>query len=212
MKNIWIAVLALAAVACGSPKADSNNTQEEKQVEKACTYNLSANDASVYWEAYKLTNKIGVGGQFDSLSLSLNENDASVKDLLTNASIEIFTQSVNSKDEVRDGKLRNIFFGGLEADVITGEIISVEGNNDAGKAKARLMMNNVENSVEFNYTTSDKEIKLTASIDMLAFAADAPFKALNEACEEKHTGPDGVNKLWPDVKVNFFAPITKTCE
>ncbi len=52
-----------------------------------------------------------------------------------------------------------------------------------------------------------QELIIKTSIDVLEWGAQNALNALNEVCSERHTGPDGVNKLWPDVDITVIAEL-----
>lgn len=215
MKHLLLPAFALILASCGAPKsADENkeNTTEEMQA-AVCSYTIAPDSAQVYWEAYKLTEKIAVGGQFSDVDFTaVNTTSANVPELLNGTNITIQTASVNSGDVVRDPKLVTFFFNVMEmGETITGKIISSEGDNVVGTATASITMNNVEQNIVFNYEVNEDEIKLYAEIDVNNWKGEAALASLGKACEAKHTGPDGKNVLWPTVAVKFFLPYSTDC-
>lgn len=215
MKNLIIPAIALFLASCGAPETETNDTTTNDSMSAAvCEYTAISDSAQVYWEAYKLSNKVGVGGKFTDLSFTAQTSTAnSLAEILTGSSIEIATASVNSGDAVRDPKLVEFFFQAMNVgDTITGTIVSVDGDNTSGTANTQLTMNGVEKTVAMEYSVANGQIKLTTSIDVNDFDASSALTSLGIACEEKHTGPDSKAVLWPDVTVRFYLPVSSTCE
>lgn len=213
MKYLALPLAALMMAACGGP--ETNNTENNTEAVKAavCTYTANSDSAQVYWEAYKLSNKVGVGGKFTDLEYTTDHvSGNSIAEILSGSRISIATASINSGDEVRDPKLIKFFFGAMNlGDTITGTINSAEGNNESGTATTTLNMNGVDKVVTMDYSVANGQIKLSGSIDVNDFNGAAALESLGVACEAKHTGPDGANVLWPDVTVRFYLPITSDC-
>ncbi len=212
MKKFLFPVIAFALVSCGGGESQSTEATVE-EAPKNCTYSLTAEKAEVYWEAYKLSEKVGVGGQFDSLSFVSDKESGSLSELLQGQSISIYTESINSKDPVRDGKIQEFFFKKMiNTAVITGEIVRVEGDDTEGTAVANLTLNGVSGETNLAYTLKEGELKLSGEVNVNNWQGGEVLASLNEVCKEKHTSPDGKSVLWPDVKVDFFVPVNVACE
>lgn len=213
MKKTFLALLTLGLVACGAPE-EKKEGQEAGDIKAAvCNYTLTPDSAEVYWEAYKLTDKVAVGGQFMDFNYKPGaSNTTNIPEMLKGSTIAIKTNSVNSGDAVRDPKIMEFFFGVMKiGDSIEGEIKSAEGDAVTGSAVISIAMNDVRSDVPFKYEVNDGEIKLYSEIDVNDWNGQAALAKLNEKCEAKHTGPDGKNVLWPDVAVKFFVPIASDC-
>lgn len=215
MKKLIFPALVVLLASCGAPKSGEETKENAKEEMQAavCSYTIAPDSAQVYWEAYKLTEKIAVGGQFTDVDFSaVNTTSANVPELLNGTNITIQTGSVNSGDVVRDPKLVTFFFNVMDmGETITGKIVSTDGDNVVGTATASITMNNVEQNIEFKYEVNDDEIKLFSEIDVNNWKGEAALASLGKACEAKHTGPDGKNVLWPTVAVKFFLPYSTDC-
>lgn len=215
MKKLLLPLLAFGLAACGgAPEEKKENTSGGEMNAAVCNYTLTADSAEVYWEAYKLTDKVAVGGQFMDFDYSPGASNATnIPEMLNGSTIAIQTKSINSGDAVRDPKIIEFFFGVMKiGDNIGGEIKNAKGDATTGTADVMLTMNDVSQDVPFKYEVQDGEIKLYAEIDVNNWNGQAALAKLNEKCEAKHTGPDGKNVLWPDVAVKFFVPIASDCK
>ena len=67
---------------------------------------------SVKWTAYKTTEKKGVNGVFTVLNFE-NKEGTTAQEALNNLSFSIPVSSLFSKDETRDVKLKESFFGAM---------------------------------------------------------------------------------------------------
>ncbi len=206
MKYLTYTLLAVAllATACSTKKSES----EEKK-ETTCTYGLDLNSVSFGWTAYKFNTKAPVKGTFNDIQVQADSAAASLAELLQSVHVSIATNSVNSNDPVRDAKISQFFFGTMAAtDVIKAAFVKA----DSSSATASLTMNELTVDIPGTLTLSGDTLTFQATIDLNAFnGADAVAK-LNEVCQEKHTGQDGVSKLWDVVDVSAKAVVKTNCQ
>ena len=93
----------------------------------------------------------------------------------------------------------------LNTKYISGNIISL---NDDRTGRVLIKMNNVAKEVDFSWDIDQThEFFLKTSIDVFNWDAKKSLGTLNDVCLEKHTGPDGANKLWPNVDVVVIAKL-----
>ncbi len=215
-KNIFGA-LALAALlaSCGGEVKQETTTEVELPKEEAaevCMYSFQ-DSAEVMWIAYKYTEKTGVKGVFEDVSVTNTGTGASISDVLMYATIQINTASSNSGDPTRDPKIKDTFFGALiDGQTIAGEITSVTGDNSFGHLEAIISMNGQTHPVlgEYSLKNSAFELKFELSVD--TWSASDALNALNEVCEDLHKGADGKSILWPDVTVYVNTVIEADCK
>ena len=197
---------------CGEKKIEKENVTPEKKTEpKTCMFALDNNSVIVNWTAFKLTDKAAVGGAFDSIIVSGIEDNENIIDAVVNTAFEIYTPSVNSSNPERDVKLSNSFFGTMNsAESISGAIVSL---NKDGTGIVSIKMNGVEKDVDVNWKVStENRFKLSTTINVPDWEAQASLDSLNNVCSLLHTGKDGVSVLWPDVEIEVIADFIKTCE
>lgn len=217
MKKISIVFTIATAVlftACGG-NADKNTENDEAQdahLIESCTYTYAEGSAHVNWTAFKTTDRVGVPGVFDHVIVSSDEGE-DVAAVLQTITFEIDPSSVNTQDGERDAKIVSAFFGIMNnPGVISGEIVSVDGDNNNGSASVSLTMNEVTQEVVLNYTLDGNNITLSGIIDMVNFDGDAMVESLNEACHDLHKGADGVSMTWSEVELEIVADFIKDCE
>lgn len=216
MKKLLVYSTALLFMACGTENPTTQeNTENKTSVETAknCTYSYNHGSTKLMWEAYKLSDKIAVGGTLDSAIAMNFNNGVKVNQVLQGAKFEVFTSSINSNDIARDQKIMDSFFGTFtQGKTIQGEVLGVDVNSDM--ATMRLTLNDVtkELSLKAQFNESNNELKLQGAIDLAHFNGNEALDALNKVCSERHTGPDGINKLWPDVKITLYTTLEKECE
>lgn len=203
--------------------SNSNNTnqdaaepeslvQEAEKINESCIYSLDGSKASIYWTAYKHSNRAEVKGQIDSLAMTGEDAD-NILDLIRNASINIYPASVNSKDEGRDQKISTFFFGSMEnTKTIKGSIKTLSGTNVSGSGTCLLTLNAVTKEVDITYIVDNETIELRCSLDFTAWNCQEALSNLQKACEEKHTGIDGKTIFWPDAEILVKADIVKQCD
>jgi len=160
---------------------------------------------SVAWTAYKFTEKVGVKGVFDDFNFKAEGNSGSIETLLRASRISINTQSVNSKSEIRDAKLRDVFFKTFNTSIIMGELLNAE----SGKGILILKMNNISQEIDYKYNLKTDTLFIDTEIDLTKWKAEKALDTLNKVCYDLHKGEDGISKLWPDVGIQIKIPVIK---
>jgi hypothetical protein len=213
-----IAAMALAFTSCGGDEKEEEEEEEKKEdiQIKVCTFSYDNATTKFYWEAYKHTAQNPVNGQIEGVEVTINsETGNTVAELINGASFSLMTNTVNSKDAVRDKKISEIFFGAMaNTDAITGTVAVNLDKASAlsGDGTITLKMNDVEKELPMAYKVEGEEVTISANVDFNDWDGADALATLNAACEEKHTGDDGVNKMWPNVKITVKTTLTKNCE
>lgn len=193
--------------ACGGSEETEEQTEDTQEAE-TCTYAYDENTTVLTWTAFKLSDKVGVDGTFNEINVTASESDDKYG-VLSGATFEIPVNTLNSQDTTRDGKLKRSFFGNLEStEIITGSIVSIDNSG----AEVSITMNGVTNNYEGEVKEDGEKITMTTTISILDFDGQTAMDSLSVVCAEKHTGPDGENKLWEDVNIAVSTTLSKTCE
>lgn len=217
IKYVAILILSGFLISCGresATEAVEGATDDPSVAATApeCAYTLGDNATSVYWTAYKHTGKIAVKGKMDSVVVTGTETASSPQEALTNAKVQIYTASINSKDEIRDKKLREIYFGSMaNTEVITGELISFEGSDVEGTCTFNLALNDTTQKIVGSYIVDGIKVQIRFTIEPVSWGAEVAIAKLGEACAEKHTGEDGKTVFWPDVDILVEVALHKDC-
>jgi len=202
----------LLFVACSEAETTENSGNDlSKKDTKSCLLILDNENVVVNWTAFKLSDRVGVGGTFDTVIVSgVTENETMVGAAAT-AQFDIITGSVNSNNTERDYKISDSFFGTMvNTATISGKILSL---NDDGSGAISLTMNGVEKEVSLDWkATSENRLKLSAAINVNDWSAKPSLDSLNGVCTAVHTGKDGVSVLWPDVEIEVFADFKSDCK
>lgn len=208
MKNLIKLFCLFSLFSCSSPTKQEPSTNSKPKVvisKEKPTYKL--NEVSVRWTAFKHMTKAQVGGKFDSVSVFGFKESKIIEEALSEVTFKIPINSTNTGDKVRDYKIVNSFFNTLlNTEFITGSINSIDKN---GTGLLTLKMNEMEIQKNFSWEldNSTRDFFLKTSIDVLNWNAKSALDALNDVCLEQHTGPDGTNKLWPNVDIVVFASL-----
>lgn len=207
MKNSLIfavfTALVLGMLSSCTPK-NNTETSEVASQETESNYILNLDSLSLQWTAYKTTQRIGVSGSFDSISINSEKTSGTIIELLTNTKIKISTASVNSNNEIRDPKIVAFFFGKF---AVPNEILATIDSANAEKAFMSITMNGVTKPVEADYTIKNNVLEMTTVLHTPDWNAQAGLAALNNECEDLHKGEDGVSKLWPEVSIVISCPM-----
>ncbi|MEN8249651.1 MAG: YceI family protein [Bacteroidota bacterium] len=201
----YFTLLSLSIVlfsSCSSKKTDDKS-------EEICIYQLDDKSLDFTWTAYKFTNKTGVNGTFNEISVKSIENPTSFEDMISNVEFSINTQSVFSNEPERDPKIAQFFFGTMaNTSTITGAIKKVDGMN----ATLSLTINEMTLDVPGHIMMSGDTIKLHSEIDFKQFGAEEAVAMLNQVCSDQHKGEDGKSVFWDVVDINVKAVYKKDCK
>lgn len=183
------------------------------QADAACTYSVSKDAVKVEWTAFKLTEKVGVTGTFNTTALSGPTQSDSLTALAKGLSMKIDGASIESNNPGRNVTISQFFFQKFSpSPEISGKVENVDGDDTKGTLNIAITMNGTTKTVPFAYTISkDHEVEATATIDMMDFALQKPFDSLHMACEEQHTGKDGVSKTWTEVGLKLSGKFAASC-
>ena len=201
MKKIILYSLVLAfgilTVAC---------KKEVKKVE-APQFSVEPKTITVKWTGYKTTSKIAVNGEFKELQVSNIKEAPTAVEAMNGTVFSIPVSSLFSDDEERDGKLKKLLFGVMDATVsLNGTLIL----NDDGTGNVNLSMNGVSKEVPITYIVSGQLVELEGTLDLINdFKAEPALESISKACFEQHKGPDGVSKTWSEVAISAAAYLKK---
>lgn len=195
-----------------SEQVDSETTTAV-DIKQTCTYEASQERPEVLWVAYKYSEKVGVKGEFEEVTVSNTGSGGTISDVLAGAQISIATTSSNSGDPTRDPKIKETFFGSLvDGETITGLITNVKGNDEAGTVVANLRLNGQEKPATGSYEVKDDMLEMKFELNVSTWSAMDALNALNKVCEDLHKGADGKSILWPDVTVFVSTKLIKDCQ
>jgi len=192
-----------------------DETNEEGKGKGGCTYTYVDDSTKVSFTAYKYESKAGVGGSFKEQDVFTLKESGSVSDLLTGLEFRIPVSSSWTNNDDRDKKILEHFWGEFEkTEYITGEIVSVKGNDSKGKVSIKLIINAKENEVKGRYEVAESgHITLSTEVDMTDFDGLDAIAALNKVCEDLHReAPEQESKLWPNVSVSVKGYLKKNCD
>lgn len=209
-RTLFFGLSVIVLTACGGETEDQAAvSNEDKVVEETCLYSYNPDETTLTWTAFKLTDRVAVNGTFQEINVTTKGESEDVFGALIGATFEIPISSLNSQDEVRDPKIKNSFFG------VMNDTESITGTVDALSKKegsVSITMNGVTKKYTGEVKQNEEEITLLTTIDLIDFEAQPSIDSLGVVCEEKHTGPDGVNKLWSEVDIAVKTKLTKSCQ
>ncbi len=192
----------LILAACGDKSTSENASAANEKV----SYSYDAENDVLEWTAFKFTEKTGVKGTFNTVEVSSISEAKTAEDLVASLSFKISTESVETQNPERNGKISKFFFGTINTPEITGKLQELRKD---GKAGFEINMNGKKVILFGDYTLSDELFTFKATLDVAAWDAIGGIEALNKECKDLHTSTDGVSKLWPEVEINLSAPIIK---
>ncbi len=180
----------------------------KKEVKKdPAQFSIEQKTITVKWTGYKTTDKVAVNGQFKEIEITTNtKNSATAVEALNGVTFSIPISSLFSNNDERDGKLKQLFFGAMEATLsLTG---TLNLNND-GTGNIDLLMNGVQQEIPITYITSGQLVEIDGTMNLDSWKAQSALASLAKACFVQHTGPDGVSKTWNEVQVGAAIYLSK---
>lgn len=209
MKNTLFLVFIIAL----SVMVSCKNESKEKKVEPAAktektpvekTYKLIGETVNVGWTAYKTTEKTPVSGTFKDITIKDNKVGKNITEMINGIKFEIASHSIFSNNEERDQKLKASFFDQMRnTENINGLIVA----KDMKSAYVSLTMNGLTAKLPIKFSNTGTKMKLTATMDLNTWKAQAAIKALNVVCGDLHKGADGVSKTWDEVQIDVSGLI-----
>lgn len=213
LKNILLLNIAGLLFACGGGETKTESPAPlvvDTVKQEVCTYSLVKDSVKVFWTAYKLSQKTPVTGRFMSPVVTGDTLAENAYEVFKNTTIEVLVANQSSKDADRDKKIAESFFGKM---VSTSSIVGVVKRVSMdGAVVVALKMNGVEKEYTGVFDLEGDWAKCTLDINVEDFNGAEALKSLNTVCKERHTGTDGVNKLWPDVRIMVQALVKKECK
>lgn len=191
MKLLTIAILGLSFAAYAKPQI--------------CTLDYVKDGSTLAWTAFKTPKKVGVTAKFTDFTINA-KNSKSIEDLLSSATFEVNSQSVDSGDKGRDAKIQQFFFKKmLSGTKITGKVLKVADS----MADVELTMNGTTKTTRMTvqYDEPMSKVNLKGSIDVLEFGLKDSLASITKACFEKHEGV-----TWPDVDLDLSANLKQNCK
>lgn len=179
----------------------------KKEVKTPETKKATLTNVDLKWTAYKTTDKVGVSGTFNQINtINLEGNNA--QQVVDGAEFSIPVSSVFSNLEDRDNKLKQFFFGAMEAtELLRGSLKVADANN----VIATITMNNTSADLPLKMSISENKVNLKGVMNLEDWNAVGAVESINKACFDLHKGADGVSKTWNDVaiQISFEVAIAK---
>ena len=198
-----LSLLLIASLFFVSCKEKTKKHESEKTITEK-VFLVDTETSSINWIAYKTTDKAPVKGVFSTFSIENPIKGTSPKEALDGLKFSIPISTLQTKDTIRDEKLKKFFFGSMENTVhITGTLHMT--NDTSGKAE--ITMNGISHSLPIKYVISDQMVKIEAVMNLDNWKAQAAIKALNIVCNDLHKGADGISKTWSEVKIEIVTNL-----
>jgi hypothetical protein len=207
--RISYAIIFTGATLLSACKGEPEKEETKQEEVNQCFYSYNSGSSVLEWTAFKFTEKAPVKGTFNKIEIKGLETSDDPKKLIESLSFDIATESVETQNPERNGKIANLFFGTIATSTITGKVKSLSGN---GKATIEIKMNGVPQDVVGEYTLENTKFSFHAVIDVLKWNAAKGIETLNTACKDLHTGADGKSKLWSEVELSFTTELSSDCE
>lgn len=197
MKKIFVLLTALTLLGVSCKKKTATEKPQETTPVVENTYQVSSQGSEVYWTGYKFTNKTAVKGKFKTIKVLNAPVAKSQLDAFNGVEFSIPVSSIFSENEIRDGKLANLFFGIMDKTEFLTGTFATKGESIV----LNLTMNGTTKEIPVTHNVSDRHVRLQGTLNILDFGAEAAYNSIHKACELLHTGTDGVSKTWEEVAI-----------
>ncbi|MFT5600607.1 MAG: hypothetical protein ACI8Q1_000030 [Parvicella sp.] len=217
MKKNWIYSIALPVlflVSCGGAE-DANEVKKEapgatpETSQTVPTYSAVEGTEVIKWTGFKLAEKVGVDGKFETFEVSgYNQEAVTISELMKEVTISMDITSVKTGDESRDGKVIKSFFGTMdESSVLKAKVLTF---NEDGTATIAINMNNqiIERAMTWELY-KETSLTLSGNINVPDWGAQPSLDSLNVVCEAKHKGEGDLAITWPDVDISATVNVVK---
>ena len=185
-----VTIFTLFVFSCAKEKKTDETLKSE------ASYSVDGENSTVQWIGYKTTDKVAVKGTFKEIHILEKNSGSTAAASLEGLEFEIPVSSIYSKDTIRDGKLKRLFFGVMENTLNLKGKFSVK---DASNGNIALSMNGVTKELPFTYEMSKDTIMINATMDLNIWETQNALASIHQACLALHTGADGVSKTWDEV-------------
>ena len=183
-----------------------NSSCKKEKAETKAQYSIEPKTISVNWTGYKTTEKVAVTGQFQEIRISNLKMADTALEAINGTEFEIPVSSLFSDNEVRDSKLKELFFGVMDATVNLSGTLNL--NND-GTGFIDLKMNAVQKELPITYIISGQLVEIEGVINLDDWQAQKAWESIHQACFDLHKGADGESKTWKDVAVKAAIYLKK---
>lgn len=207
MKTLTYSILLMLFIFTTSCKNDTEKKEDSSKEIKteAPQFVIKPSATSLEWTAYKTTAKTPVKGVFTNLKFN-NKSSESVNNTLNGLEFSIPVSSIFSKDSIRDGKLKQIFFAAMDNTALLKGTLHVKQDS----LYADLTMNNVTKRLPLKLNVKDeRRISINGTVDLKIWNAEKAVNALHKACFDLHKGADGVSKTWDVVDISISSYLSK---
>lgn len=202
MKKILLITLAITTLTFTGCKQDKKESKIE--VKEATTlYNVDGETSQVKWVAYKTTDKVAVGGTFNTINIKNNLPASTIEEAINNTYFSIPVSSLFTENPTRDEKLKKFFFDVMD----NTELISGEFNVSDQKTFLSIKMNGITKSFPIDLQLDGLEAVFTTTLNLKDWNLENALESINKACYDLHKGPDGVSKTWDVVDIKAIISL-----
>ncbi len=201
MKKISFLTLGMLLILSLGCKQTKKENTEQQQVSKEVvedSFILIKDSTKVGFTAYKTTDKVPVKGMFTNINISNAKVGSAPLDVLNGIEFSIPVSSLFTNDAsgIRDPKILKFFFGVMKnTELISGVFITADK-----KCAIDVTLNGETVNIPLDYTIgTDYGITFKGVLNLEDINALDALASINKACEDLHTGADGISKTWGDV-------------
>lgn len=209
MKKVKLLALGLILILGYNCKEEKKESKEEVKEVSSEKFSLVKDSTKVSFTAYKTSEKLPVGGKFNTINIVESNAGATAFEAMNGTSFSIPVSSLFTNDATgtRDPKIIEFFFGVMENTTLISGVFKVSADN---KCSIDITLNDTTANIPLEYQkTSDTTYTFNGVMDLENWDALGAVAAINKACEVLHTGKDGVSKTWSEVAIQAEVLLRK---
>ena len=158
---------------------------------------------NVKWVSYKTLAKIGVGGNFSKVHLSIANKDAiDLKTMLNGASVNMVLDSLDAHMALKNSNITKFFTANLDAIDVSAKIVSTSEKG----LFIDVTLNKTTKTIPMTYSVENHMVKAKGVIDAQDFG-------LTKALHELNMNVGGHKKIgWNDIDIAFTMSVSNNCK
>lgn len=204
----FLTTLVVLFTSCKDTKKNQENKDVDVAAKSSEIFSLIQDSTKVSFTAYKTTDKLPVGGTFNTINITNSHEGNTVLEALngTKFSIPVSSLFTNDPTGTRDPKLLEFFFGVMNNPELISGTFKVENE----KCSIDVTLNGETQSIPLTYeTVDDNKLIFKGIMDLENWNAMDAVASINKACEALHTGKDGISKTWSEVALQAEVMLQK---
>lgn len=181
---------------------------------ETCEYKYEPGNTKLKWRAFKYTERIGLEGSFGKIQTKSSIKSNSIEDLVDSIKVSIDTNSITTNNELRDNKIKSIFFSNImDGREITGEFKNLRMKDEISKIDLLIKMNQKEVIVPLDMVIyKNKYVEMKGKFSLVQWNVSKSLELLVKECDLYLKGKDNIPKLSNDIEIYLYTELQVNCK